>query len=248
VKFKDIIKKITPEDKAGIYITVIFHLTVIIVLLVFQIGAVTQKENSFVLDFSKQEEKERMAEETAFKEDISRHIDELIRAAASQSPLQIRNIAVDASDRQLKDDRGTDAEQLYKDAERIARELAGGRSAVEEDARNETVDLSHTPKNAENADKEYKGPSVVSYILDGRKASRLKIPAYRCIGGGDVTVIIKVDPQGNVVDARINESVSATDKCLRNFAIRAARLSKFSVSTTAPPRQPGEIVYRFIAQ
>ncbi|MDE7126309.1 MAG: hypothetical protein K2O58_00210, partial [Bacteroidales bacterium] len=60
----------------------IFHLTVIIVLLIVQIGAVSQKENSFVLDFSRQEERERLAEEEAFKENISRHIDELLKAAA----------------------------------------------------------------------------------------------------------------------------------------------------------------------
>ena len=68
------------------------------------------------------------------------------------------------------------------------------------------------------------------------------------MGGGDVTVIIVVDPQGNVLNARIHEDVSSQDKCLRDFAIRAARLSKFSKSATAPARQNGEIVYRFIAQ
>ncbi|MDE5889777.1 MAG: hypothetical protein K2H10_02045, partial [Bacteroidales bacterium] len=160
----------------------------IIVLLIVQIGAVSQKENSFVLDFSRQEERERLAEEEAFKENISRHIDELLKAAATQQRTSIRNIAVDASSSQLKDDRGTDADQLYKDAERLAKELAGGKQAIEEDAREETVDMSgHKPKENSNT-KEYKGPSVVSYTLDGRKASHLKIPAYRCMGEGDVTV------------------------------------------------------------
>lgn len=247
MRFKDIINKITPENKAGLYITVIFHLTVIIVLLIVQIGTISQKETSFVLDFSKIEERERIAQEEAFKEDISRHIDELIRAASTQSRSEIRNIAVDATNARLKDDRGTDAEKLYRDAERLAKELAEGRSAIEEDARNETVDISRTPQN-NTSQKEYKGPSVVSYTLDGRKASHLKIPSYRCLGGGDVTVTIIVDPQGNVLNAKVNETVSSPDKCLRDFAIRAARLSKFSVSATAPARQPGEIVYRFIAQ
>jgi hypothetical protein len=54
--------KLSGEDKAGLYITVIVHLTVIIVLLLAQIGTLLQRENSFVLDFTRQEEEERLAE------------------------------------------------------------------------------------------------------------------------------------------------------------------------------------------
>lgn len=246
--FKDLIKKIKPEDKAGIYVTVIFHLTVIIVLLASQVTALVRGENSFLLDFSKQEELEQKAKEEEFREDISRKIEEMLgNVPISRTDQEIRNIAVDNSTQALKDDRGTDAEELYRDAERLRRELSeGSRQAIEEDARNKAVDLSPTKK-AERG-KEYKGPSVVSYSLDGRKASHLSIPAYRCMGGGDVTVIIVVDPQGNVLNAKIHDGVSSQDKCLRDFAIRAARLSKFSKSPSAPARQNGEIVYRFIAQ
>ncbi|MGM9747552.1 MAG: hypothetical protein ACI3ZN_02015, partial [Candidatus Cryptobacteroides sp.] len=248
VTFKELIKRLKPEDKAGIYITVIFHLTVIIVLLAVQFTAMVRGENSFLLDFSKQEELEQRAKEEEFKEEISRKIDEMLgNIPVNRDDRDVRNIAVDNSPQALKDDRGTDADELYKDAERLRRELAeGSRQAIEEDARNEAVDLS--PKKKEEKGKEYKGPSVVSYSLDGRKASHLSIPAYRCMGGGDVTVIIVVDPQGNVLNAKIHEDVSSQDKCLRDFAIRAARLSKFSKSPTAPARQNGEIVYRFIAQ
>ena len=167
-------------------------------------------------------------------------------AAAQVSRSDIKNIAVDAS-KPLKDDRNTDAEQLYKDAERLANELKNGKHA-QEDARNETVELPSKEKKSEEKQKEYSGPSVVSYSLDGRKASHLKIPAYRCYGCGDVTVIITVDPQGNVINAKVLDEISSSDSCLRSFAVRAARLSKFSASASAPARQNGEILYRFIAQ
>ena len=233
------------EDQAGLYITIIFHLVVIIALLAYQVDSALKKEETFVLDFSKQEEIEQKTKEAAFKEDISRRLDELI-AAARSSREPIRNIAVDAG-AQLKDDRNTDAEQLYKDAERLAQELKNGQKL--EDAREETVDLdTPKPKKDDSQRKEYSGPSVLSYNLDGRKASHLKIPAYRCYGEGDVTVIITVDPQGNVIGAKVMEEISSGDQCLRNFAVRAARLSKFSASTSAPSRQNGEILYRFIAQ
>ena len=233
------------EDRAGLYITIIFHLMVIIVLLAYQVDSALKKEETFVLDFSRQEEIEQKKKEEAFKEDISRRLDELI-AAAQSSREPIRNIAVDAGS-QLKDDRNTDAEQLYKDAERLAQELRGGQKL--EDARDETVELEAERKKKEEPEKkEYSGPSVLSYNLEGRKASHLKIPAYRCYGEGDVTVIITVDPQGNVVGAKVLDEISSGDQCLRNFAVRAARLSKFSACSSAPARQNGEILYRFIAQ
>ena len=235
------------EDRAGLYLTVIFHLTVIIVLLLYSIDSTIRKEESFVLDFSKQEEIEKREKEEIFKEDISRKLDEMIAAARSSSA-PIRNIAVDAGSTHLKDDRGTDAEQLYKDAAKLAKDLREGhKDAIHEDAREETVEMQHQNKTDENK-KEYSGPSVVSYTLDGRKASHLKIPAYRCYGAGDVTVIITVNNAGQVVGAKVMESISSEDQCLRNFAVRAARLSRFSASTTAPANQTGEILYRFIAQ
>ena len=234
-------------------ITVIFHLTVIIVLLLYQIDSTVRREESFVIDFSKQEEIERqikemeeMEKEIAKLDAIRQRLEEKISGTSTP----VRNIAVDNSG-PLKDDRGTDAEQLYKDAERLAQDLKNGQksNAFEEKYSDDAVDLGGGgKKNNEKSDKAYSGPSVLSYTLDGRKASKLPIPAYRCYAGGEVTVIIVVNPQGAVIGAEVKDDISSTDQCLRNFAVRAARLSKFSQSSTAPARQTGEIVYRFIAQ
>ena len=231
----------------------IFHLTVIIVLLVQQLDIARQREESFVIDFTKQEEIERqekelaeLQEELKKQEDILKKLEQKLANAPSNTR-NVRNMAVDASG-QLKDDRGTDADQLYKDAAKLEAALKNGqKSAIEEDATNETVELPGKSGNDKQV-KEYSGPSVLSYTLDGRKATHLPIPAYRCFGGGQVTVIIYVNRNGNVVNAQVNETVSATDKCLREFALRAARQSRFTKSATAPERQTGEIVYQFIAQ
>ena len=231
----------------------IFHLTVIIVLLLYQIDSTVRREESFVIDFSKQEEIERqikemeeMEKEIAKLDAIRQRLEEKISGTSTP----VRNIAVDNSG-PLKDDRGTDAEQLYKDAERLAQDLKNGQksNAFEEKYSDDAVDLGGGgKKNNEKSDKAYSGPSVLSYSLDGRKASKLPIPAYRCYAGGEVTVIIVVNPQGAVIGAEVKDDISSTDQCLRSFAVRAARLSKFSQSSTAPARQTGEIVYRFIAQ
>lgn len=232
------------EDKAGLYITVIFHLLVIIVLLACQIGAVLKRENSFVLDFTRQEEVEKEKAEENFKEEVSDKLDQLIAAYAD---VPIRNVAVDRSSA-LKDDRNTNAEELYKEAERLAEELKNGYTPDEPDEDYAAIKKPAQTKKDEPVKQAYSGPSVVSYALDGRKASRLPIPAYRCFGAGHVTVIITVDPSGNVLNAKIQDDASSDDRCLRDFAIRAARMSKFSASTSAPARQIGNIVYMFVAQ
>ncbi len=233
------------EDKAGLYTTVIIHLAVLIVLLATSLGFSIQRENSFVLDFSKleelerlQAEVERLRQEAEFQQAISQRLEAELGAAGGY-----RNVAVDRS--ALKDDRGTDAEQLYKDAERLARELKGGFEAPDDGF---TANVPSKDDGKKKEEKKYSGPSVVSYYLEGRKASKLSIPAYRCMGAGQVTVLISVDNSGTVVAAKIDESVSSTDGCLRSFAVRAARLSRFSADPNAPAKQQGNIVYQFIAQ
>ncbi len=242
--------RLPKEDRAGIYTTVIVHLAVVIVLLLAGLERATRPENSFVLDFTKLEEKERLEEEVErlreeaeFKESIREKIERQLASAPA-----VRGVAVDRG--ALKDDRGTDAEQLYKDAERLARELAAGYEVKQED-----VADPGTPTQEKEPEKEtqtdtpvYSGPSVVSYYLEGRKASRLPIPAYRCMGAGQVTVLIAVDPGGTVREAKVDDAVSSKDRCLRDFAVRAARLSKFSAKADAPPKQAGNIVYEFVAQ
>ena len=242
--------RLPKEDRAGIYTTVIVHLAVVIVLLLAGLGGAVRQENSFILDFSKLEEKERLQEEVErqkqeaeFKESVRQRLEQQLASAPTA-----RGVAVDRA--ALRDDRGTDAEQLYKDAERLARELAAGYEVKQEDyADPGTPELE--PKVETEAQKDapaYSGPSVVSYWLEGRKASKLPIPAYRCMGAGQVTVLISVDPGGTVRDARVDDAVSSKDKCLRDFAVRAARLSKFSAKADAPAKQQGNIVYEFVAQ
>jgi len=240
------VKHLSDEEKAGLMTTVIAHLAVLIVLLLAGLGASVSKENSFVLDFTKYEELERMQaeiERLQKEAEFQQAISDKLQAEIGSAP-SVRNVAVDRAS--LKDDRGTDAEQLYKDAERLQRELDNGFSAPDDDVADISTKENKTePKKEE---KSYSGPSVVSYSLEGRKASKLSIPAYRCMGAGEVTVLIAVDPSGTVVAAKIDESCSSSDGCLQAYAVRAARISKFSASPAAPPKQNGNIVYKFIAQ
>lgn len=230
------------EDKAGLYVTLIVHLGILIVLLIAQIGFSLQRENSFVIDFSKQEELRRIEEKKQFDENISKRVDDLISGA---SGIEFRNVTSSRNREILKDDRSTDADQLYKDAERLAKDLKSGPDQMDDDYVAEPVRKTEDKK---SETRQYSGPSVLSWHLDGRKASHLPIPAYRCYGGGMVTVLITVDNSGRVIDAKIQEETSSDDRCLRDFAIRAARQSRFSIKQDAPARQHGDIIYQFLAQ
>ena len=242
-------RRLSSEDKAGIYTTVIIHLAVVIVLLLAGLDYSIKKENSFVLDFSGYEEMERLKQEEEklqkeleLKESIAQKLEQELGRTS-----EIRGVAVDRG--ALKDDRGTDAEKLYEDARRLQEELSRGYEVPEDDVADPgpVVPQKQEEKKQEDAPV-YSGPSVVSYFLEGRKASHLPIPAYRCLGGGQVTVLITVSPAGAVIAAKVDEAVSSKDGCLRSFAIRAARLSKFSAKADAAPKQQGNIVYEFIAQ
>lgn len=242
---------LTRDDKAGLYLTVIVHLVILIILLVAQLGFSLSKENTFLVDFSKVEDTKIEKKTQNAANDDERTMDDIVaekvaRMLAGTSGTEFRNVTSSRNKGALKDDRHTDADKLYADAERLAKELkAGVKIEPDEDyAAISSKDISNETPEA----KPYSGPSVLSWHLDNRKASRLPIPAYRCYSGGMVTVVITVNTAGKVVDARVLDDVSSPDKCLRDFAVRAARMSLFSANPTAPSKQVGDIVYQFLAQ
>ena len=236
-------KRLPREDRAGLYITIIVHLVVLIILLAVNLGAQISKENSFVLDFSKAEQLEKLQQRLEFEKSVNERLNEMLTGGNEY----VHNVAVDRSE--LKDDRNSaeDTRKLYEDAERLQAELDRGYEAPKTEEDFASVEAPKK-KASEDKPKPFSGPSVLSYELEGRKASHLPIPAYRCIGAGEVRVDIGVDPQGNVVLAKVDEGASSPDGCLRSFAVRAARMSKFSSAPSAPARQSGYIIYKFIAQ
>ena len=236
-------KRLPREDRAGLYITIIVHLVVLIILLAVNLGAQISKENSFVLDFSKAEQLEKLQQRLEFEKSVNERLNEMLAGGNEY----VHNVAVDRSE--LKDDRNSaeDTRKLYEDAERLQAELDRGYEAPKTEEDFASVEAPKK-KASEDKPKPFSGPSVLSYELEGRKASHLPIPAYRCIGAGEVRVEIGVDPQGNVVLAKVDEGASSADGCLRSFAVRAARMSKFSSAPSAPSRQSGYIIYKFIAQ
>jgi hypothetical protein len=233
-------------NRAGLYLTISIHLGLLIVFLSYQIGFQLQQEASFMLDFSRLEEAERVAQRAQLRSEIAQELDALLSGNATAIP---RNVAVDASERgqQLRDDRHRNPAQVYDEHQALQAKLDASRRAAQALQGSDQVapiSTNEQPRQAET----YKGPSVISWKLEGRRAINLPIPVYKCLGGGDVTVMIAVDQKGYVIAASVVTDFSSSDACLTEYAIRAAKQSRFSRNDNAPVRQQGEIVYRFIAQ
>ena len=233
--------------RAGIYITVIFHLLLIIVLLIVSISTVTKGEISFVTDSEGQIHRQRVEEQERLQEEIKAIAKAQLEDQMAGRPVTTyRAVAVNRSS-QLKDDRNTDADKLYKDAEDLQKRIKeAARIEIPDGADNVSTYNETSEEKAET--KPYTGPSVLNWTLDGRRAFALPIPVYKCRGGGDVTIQIFVGRNGYVQKAAVVEGASVPDACIRNAALNAAKRSRFSQSETAPEPQIGSITYRFIAQ
>lgn len=233
------------DNLIGILVTVSVHLAVILVLLLTVVRpGIERRRQSILLDFSRQDPIEKLEKELARQKAANDRVERMLREAGVRTETP-RNVVVDRS--KLKDDRGTDAEKLYDDARRIERQARENINRKQEDFA-AISQPKPKPQQPEIEEPTYQGPSVVSYSLGERKGSYLPIPAYKCIGAGEVTVIITVNAAGDVTDAKIQDEVSSADRCLRDYALGAAKRSRFSRSKTGNPKEIGNIVYSFIAQ
>ena len=230
---------------AGILITVSIHLAVIISLLLTVVEPSIRKQSAtYEFDFTKQDEIEKLEKEVQRQKALNDRLEKLLKENGVGSE-PVRNVTVDRGS--LKDDRGTDAEKLYREAERIQKQYEEIMSRGD-DSFIAMKEPRHSEKKEEEQKSVYSGPSVLSYEVPGRKGSYLPIPAYKCMGEGEVTVNVTVNPQGKVIAASVKDDVSSDDSCLRAYAVRAAQSSMFSSKAGAPAKEYGYITYRFIAQ
>ena len=63
--------RVDTDDKAGLYLTLIVHLLLIIVLLSWSIHTQLVRDTSFVIDFSQQEAQEAMEARAQMQESVS---------------------------------------------------------------------------------------------------------------------------------------------------------------------------------
>ena len=109
---------------------------------------------------------------------------------------------------------------------------------------------------ATNSDKQFAGEVMVEWELAGRTAYKndnwyVRNPGYNCgyNSKGTVVVRIRVNKNGNVVDAQIEESSSSNiSSCMKSKSLEYARKSRFNYQSTGSNVQTGYISYKFISQ
>ena len=144
------------------------------------------------------------------------------------------------------------AEQERKAAEEAQNLMAnafGRSSSMQASTPVETnADVQGTPGSTEGNSSQGKPTGVGSYgtwDLGGRDmVGELPRPTYNIQEEGRVVVTIIVDPEGNVIDTRINNRTNTTNLQLRNAAEQAARKTKFN-AIGGENNQTGTITYYF---
>lgn len=94
----------------------------------------------------------------------------------------------------------------------------------------------------------FKGQSNIHYLVGNRYHLQLPIPVYLAQGGGEVTVDITVDRNGEVLSASPRNSSTVSDPMIFAYAKQAAEKTVFNADNSAPDKQRGTITYLFIAQ
>ena len=110
--------------------------------------------------------------------------------------------------------------------------------------------------NSANSDQQVAGDVMVEWELSGRSAYKndnwhVRNPGYTCgyNSSGTVVVKIKVNKNGSVIDAQIeNSSSSNASECMKSKAMVYARKSRFNYDSKSNGVQSGYIYYRFISQ
>ncbi len=155
----------------------------------------------------------------------------------------------------VRDDRGTQAQAIYDEADAVQERTRANRRAYEEGLGQERAISEGRPRSSSGAsssggDSRAAGKVTVSFSLSNplRYSADLVIPAYRCRGGGELIVTITVNRNGDVTAAKVTRASSSVDECMTSTALEAAHGSRFNVDPKAPDKQQGTITYVFIPQ
>ena len=241
------------RHRVGLLVTVVLYLIAAILFVSYKIVVFENPTTTMYVDLVDPEEPEQPEPEEQEKKPIEEidpgQYEQVMNRASDQ------NAKMDVT---LKDDRGTQADKLLAEAERVQQELAAGqqafRSGMDEIAamskRSKPQKAASTNKSdkstSENQTVKVQGNVTVSYDLAGRTATYLHVPAYQCREGGTVVVGITVNRNGEVIGAGVEKA--SPGECIAERALQAARASSFNADGSAPERQRGTITYIFVAQ
>jgi hypothetical protein len=218
--------------------------------MVIQFGLIKKKKEKqeVLIDFVDPQIMEKAIEQK--KEEVKNLTQQQLLKSIQQE-YAVKNIAVNEADaKQTIDQMEKDIKNELNIKDNKPTEQINPQPKIEDIKKKEPVVVDKRPQfNAQGEKLFYKGPTTISYSLEGRTEVYINPPVYQCQGSGKVVVDIVVNQSGYVVDANINKPKSQiTEDCLVEAANRAALTTRFNAKNTAPERQRGTITYIFIAQ
>lgn len=169
---------------------------------------------------------------------------------SKQSGFDGEKAALDAQRKFQEEARNSSYNQEVK---KIIEERSKQMQNVKEGKKNTSTNPS---QNNSNTGSKYDGQTLVSYDLKGRYPFQnndwhIRNPGYTCGYGanGLVVISIKVNQNGNVIQAEYNASASKNaDQCMIQQALKYAKLSRFDYNSSSPELQSGRIAYSFVSQ
>jgi len=182
---------------------------------------------------------------------------------------EVKNLSRDANDTRERSHeeyyQNQSVEQIEEDLNKLEEQMrdeTGGeekRALILEEMekrKNALEDKKIIKASNKTGDKVYAGNVMVDWSLPSRDAHQsnnwfIRNPGYTCGHGasGLVTIIIKVNQNGNVTSASYDVSQSSgASSCMVAQSLKYAKMSRFNYSGSAPKLQSGRISYTFISQ
>ena len=225
----------------GVLGTIIFHLIIVILFLIFKLGDVKRKHLE--------------ALQIEFLNELIK-IEDLL-AEENETPVNIqpldaqiaKNIAVNVAEK-LNQEISTDnyVEEIKEELgiEELNQQLS--RDLSDDNSPEFIENIENNKKKEEPKREKYRGKTRITVSLPNREIRRQDVPVYRCEAGGVIVILIMVDQRGNVINATYSNNSGSKDECLIEEAINYSYRFLFSADFTAEARQKGTITFEFIPQ
>ena len=258
MKFLDYFER----HKVGIVGTISLHFILLLVLSWITIpNSTVDNLSEIVMEFSQEEpEKPEQEPEAQQKQIDAASASNSNRAVNEAGPKMLTKADYNQYDSKLDEEIRQSVEEEIKaklkalEAEVINEQRASGYGYTPEEAEalinsKKQPELEKVKPQEARSEGAVEGATNITYKLENRYDTYIKVPVYMCQYGGEVTINIVVDQQGKVVGAKVDkESSVSRDKCLIDAAIEGARNTRFNASSSAPKLQKGSITFRFVAQ
>ncbi len=247
IKIDDFIK----NYRLAILGTLLVHAFFLLILVVLEMAKPSIKsENSFSIEFAPD-----MPSENKLIPDQNN-----LQNNGDESLENVKNVSSNQADKNKSfDDYYKEVENIvnnkpnekfvandYADKRNLAKDYSKENEFVVEPENNLNKQTTNNKNSSKNT---YAGNAIVTYNLGGRKAVRLPVPAYQCLGSGNVVIEVLVNNMGVVKSATIiSSNTTLNESCLSDAAFKSALISKFAIDLKASSLQKGTINYKFIGQ